>query len=472
VSEVMLSRLYSSLRIDAETYRPFYMDIQKMVTKINHITLGKLTSIFKKGIFDIKADNYSDYGTPFVRISNLKNMGIDDSDIIYIPKSENDKNINTYLSKGDIILSKTAIPAASIVQLENCNTSQDTVAIKLKDECNFKSSFLVSFLNSKYGYFQMQRWFTGNIQMHLNLTDAKGIFIPQLGSELQNTVDDVFWHSFKLKELSQQTYIQAENLLLETLGLKDFKPSQEKVNIKSFKESFLSTGRLDAEYYQVKYEEVENKFNKFERIKLAKLVSYQISSGITPKAGGSDYTDKDNGIPFIRAVDLQNGEVATSNFIYLKSEIHKGILKRTQIKNGDVLFSIAGTVGRSAIFNHNFEANINQAVSILRFEEKEILRLYLVCFFNTEIGKIFISKYSRQGVQTNLNLSEVGELKIPIIDFRIQQQISDKIEESFRLKKQSEQLLELAKTAVEMAIEKDEEKAMGFIEKGLKEIEN
>jgi hypothetical protein len=37
----------------------------------------------------------------------------------------------------------------------------------------------------------------------------------------------------------------------------DFSPSTESINIKSFKDSFAATGRLDAEYYQPKYEDFE-----------------------------------------------------------------------------------------------------------------------------------------------------------------------------------------------------------------------
>jgi len=245
---------------------------------------------------------------------------------------------------------------------------------------------------------------------------------------------------------------------------------KQNINIKSFKDSFGTTGRLDAEYYQKKYDVLENVFNKNKRIKLYDLVNYPISSGITPKAGGDDYTDFENGVPFVRAVDLQNGEVSTSNFNFIKPIIHNTILKRTQLKKGDVLLSIAGTVGRSALFNHSIEANINQAVAILRFDEKEVLRLYLVAFFNSYVGKEFISKYSRQGVQTNLNLSEIGDLSVPIIDYKKQQEIAFLIEDSFSLKKQSEHLLEVAKRAVEIAIEENETVAMGYINENVKKL--
>lgn len=71
-----------------------------------------------------------------------------------------------------------------------------------------------------------------------------------------------------------------------------------------------------------------------------------------------DYSDAENVVPFIRAVDLQNGQVSINNFNYIKPEIHNKLLKRTQLKQNDFLFSIAGTVGRCAVFEHDFEAKL------------------------------------------------------------------------------------------------------------------
>ena len=61
-------------------------------------------------------------------------------------------------------------------------------------------------------------------------------------------------------------------------------------------------------------------------------------------------------------------------------------------------------------------------------------------------------------------VSEIENVVVPIIDFDNQKEISDKIAESFQLKKQSEQLLKLAKTSVEKAIEEGEKAAMEWIE--------
>ena len=325
------------------------------------------------------------------------------------------------------------------------------------------ASTLVSFLNSKYGRLEIEKFSMASNQVNFSPAKFREMRIPNLGITMNDKIEKIYYQAFILLEESRKLYLYAETLLLETLGLKNFEPSTDGVNVKSYKESFLATGRIDSEYYQKRYDILENHFDSFDRKRIGDFITNPVASGVTPKAGGDDYTDAESGIPFVRAVDLKNGEVTTENFIYIKPEIHNGILKRTKLKKGDVLFSIAGTVGRCSLFDHTFEANINQAVSILRFEDKFIKRLYLILFFNSEIGKEFVSRYSRQGVQTNLNLAEVADLRVPIIEYTKQEKIAALVEESFRLKKQSEQLLETAKRAVEIAIEQDEEVAIDYI---------
>ena len=60
-------------------------------------------------------------------------------------------------------------------------------------------------------------------------------------------------------------------------------------------------------------------------------------------------------------------------------------------------------------------------------------------------------------------ISEIENVHIPIIPAKNQQQIAVLVNESFRLKTESEQLLETAKRAVEMAIEEGEERAMEWM---------
>ena len=55
-------------------------------------------------------------------------------------------------------------------------------------------------------------------------------------------------------------------------------------------------------------------------------------------------------------------------------------------------------------------------------------------------------------------------MTIPVIKQEIQDQIAEKVQESFALRKESKRLLDLAKYAVEVAIEQGEDAAMKLLE--------
>ena len=57
----------------------------------------------------------------------------------------------------------------------------------------------------------------------------------------------------------------------------------------------------------------------------------------------------------------------------------------------------------------------------------------------------------------------MAKIPIPVLDDAIQEEIAAKVQESFALQKQAKQLLEHAKQAVEMAIERGEELALEWL---------
>jgi type I restriction enzyme S subunit len=445
------------------------MVIENSVLAKQHTTLGQISRVLKKGIFDIKSSTYQDSGIPFARISNLKNMGISTNDIIYIPEEENAKNLNTYLEKGDVILSKTAYPAASIVQLDNCNTSQDTVAIKLKKGCGIDSSYLVSFLNSKYGFFQMQRWFTGNIQMHLNLTDSKGIFIYQPSDSFQKTISEIFWDSFDRRDRCQSKNQEAENLLLETLGLADFQPSQEPVNVKSFSESFGNSGRLDAEYFQLNYEEILSFIEQNTEWDYLKNLTTYISNGNQPpyseKGEIRFFSQKWIGDKSIDYSFLKETEEPMVEKSFFEDEKNKSSL----VGQGDILYY---SVGANLGYCHNYlekeKIAVGSFINIIRADESKVDKYYLGVVLNSIIGRMQGDREKSGIAQPYIYAKNIREFKIPIISKEKQVEIANKLWEGFNLNKQSEHLLEVVKSAIEIAIEQDEETAIAFINENVK----
>lgn len=103
-------------------------------------------------------------------------------------------------------------------------------------------------------------------------------------------------------------------------------------------------------------------------------------------------------------------------------EEHEGYLKRSQLKENDILFSIAGTLGRTTVVNKAIlPANTNQALAILRMSEGDIS--YLVTVLKGKAVTDFIKKNPTIGAQPNLSLEQVSNLEIPYPSIEEQRKI-------------------------------------------------
>ena len=89
----------------------------------------------------------------------------------------------------------------------------------------------------------------------------------------------------------------------------------------------------------------------------------------------------------------------------------------------------------------------------------------LLVLFKSEPMQNILKKSCSGTILTAINKTEFQNIPVPIIEEKIQMIIKEKVSESFKLKKQSEELLEIAKRSVEMAIEDSEEMAIEYIKK-------
>ena len=454
-SELKLSELETGVRIDAELYKKELVFFERKIRGIAFSSLGDEVKLIKKGIFDIKADCYTKEGVPFVRISNLKGCLIDTSDIVFIPEEENEKNIVTCLSRNDIILSKTANAAASLVNLEKCNTSQDTVAVKLKDNSRFLSHYVVIFLNTKYGLKQMQRWFTGNIQMHLNLDDCKeNLLIPFYSNNFQVAIKTLFEEAIRVNDESKATYEKAQNLLLRVLSIDELNISETSIAIKSFKESFLQSGRLDAEYYQPKYFEIVEHIKQQNFDYLGNLV--HIKKSIEP--GSDAYLTE--GIPFIRVADLSKMGLSEPEIFLDPNEYDA---EHLMPRKDNILLSKDGSVGIAYKMEEDKEVITSGAILHLSIADKRILPDYLCLVLNSMVVQYQAERDAGGSIIQHWKPDEIKQVVIPILSPSVQEKITELVQESFALQNQSKQLLDAAKHAVELAIEQSENVAIDWL---------
>lgn len=156
----------------------------------------------------------------------------------------------------------------------------------------------------------------------------------------------------------------------------------------------------------------------WEQRKLSELVLL-ITKGTTPldKSGNGE-------INFIKIenIDPSSGEITPEMKISKKE--HNGYLKRSQLQENDILFSIAGTLGRVSIVKSCvLPANTNQALAIIRTKEGDLR--YLTTVLKGNAVADFIRKNPTVGAQPNLSLEQVGNIELPYPSMAEQEKIGE-----------------------------------------------
>ena len=458
VSIIKKSAIVSAFRIDAECYQEKYISAHKKLMLLKYTLLGNEISVFSKGIFDIKSECYTKSGIPFVRISDLKGFLIEQSNIIYIPETEHLKNYKTVLKRGDVILSKTAYPAASFMNLDECNTSQDTIALKLKSNSRIISEYLVVFLNSKYGFNQMLRWFTGNVQMHLNLIDSRNIIIPIL-AEIQEEIKSIFSIAIRLKIQSEKKLKQAQTFLLSELGLSNWQPKHQLTFVKNYSDTEQAE-RIDAEYFQPKYEEIEEAIKSYSG-------GYSLIKNEFKQNKKTFKTDDEKKYQYVEigSVNVSNGEIIPSEVLGSKLPTNA---KRV-LNKGDIIVSKVRTY-RGAITIVEENGYVGSGAFTVLQENGQLNKETLLAFLHSKSMLAWSLKPNTGTSYPVIVDDDIFNLPIPILPEEIQTTIQQKVEKSFILRKQSKYLLECAKKAVEMAIEQDEQTAINWLKKQIQDI--
>lgn len=162
-----------------------------------------------------------------------------------------------------------------------------------------------------------------------------------------------------------------------------------------------------------------------------------ITKGTTPTTLGKPFTA--SGINFIKAESiLDSHSIDSGKFAYIDEETNM-MLKRSIIMANDIVFTIAGTLGRFALVDDSIlPANTNQAVAIIRPDTKKITPSYLYSFFIGNWHNDYYSKRVQQAVQANLSLTTIKSLPIPVMNEDEMSKYNELVSPLFALMKSNE----------------------------------
>ncbi|WP_199882770.1 restriction endonuclease subunit S, partial [Bariatricus massiliensis] len=163
-----------------------------------------------------------------------------------------------------------------------------------------------------------------------------------------------------------------------------------------------------------------------------------VTKGTTPTTLGKPFTS--SGINFIKAESiLDSHSIDSSKFAFIDEETN-ALLKRSVIKANDIVFTIAGTLGRFAMVDNSvLPANTNQAVAIIRPDENKVTPAYLYSFFIGNWHNEYYSKRIQQAVQANLSLTTIKSLPIAVLSKTTMNNYDELVSPLFALMKGNEE---------------------------------
>ena len=371
--------------------------------------LVKLGEICKmKNGFAFKSTEYTDEGTPVIRISDI-NVGI-----VSTEKSVRVKDKNEFedflVEKGDILV---AMSGATTGKFGLFGTNEK--AYQNQRVGKFKI-LNIKVLDRQFLYYQI------NSLKRLIEKDAYGGAQPNISSGKIEQMNFVLpplpiQHAIvtKIEEIFSELDHGVEQLKTARQQLKVYRQSVLKWAFEGrLTNPNIVEGELPAGWKWAKTGEVINTIN----------------NGYTPT---KEYLSEGSGeIPFIKVYNLNFD--GTLNFkknpTYIPAAVHQKDLKRSICFPGDVLINIVGPpLGKISVVTDQFpEWNINQAIVLFRPNEK-VTSKFIAYFMQNSVTINWLENTSKATAgQWNVKVSTCREIPMPLVPLTEQHQIVSEIE--------------------------------------------
>lgn len=158
-------------------------------------------------------------------------------------------------------------------------------------------------------------------------------------------------------------------------------------------------------------------------------IARKITKGATPTTYG--YRFQTSGINFIKIQNVSGGIIDLSSITdFISEEAHQN-QKKSILMVDDVLFSIAGTIGETAIVkSQHLPANTNQAFAIISGFSNLLVPKYLEFQLRSFVSQKTKDK-ARGGAMNNVSLDDLKNLELLLPPLTEQRRIIAKIEELF-----------------------------------------
>lgn len=475
-SIVNVSELEGELRLDAEYYESYYLRNEEKIKSKEWEFLGskKVSEMITDG--DHGNPSYCDEGIPYLTVKEIEETGINfDSARKVCEEYARTLRKDNYINANEVLLTTVGtIGKACVVTKEiKAILSRDVAKIKLSDSSPVSPFFLQAYLMSINAQTLLEQVSTGGLQQGLYLYQIKQLKVPLFSKNYQHQIENLVLQFYDEKEKSVSLYKQAEDTLLEELGLKDWKPKSKKIIIggKEFEEEenisirnlseVLKVDRLDAEYWEPRYDEIEKVIKKYKD-------GYGYLQNLIDISKEKIDVRADMLYSYIELADVNSslGVVEQMTTIMGKELPSRA---RMKVRKGYVIMSsVEGSIDKIALIDSD-EDNLVASTGFFVLKEKSLNKETILVLLKA-LSKQYLVREAQGTILTAIPYDSLERVILPYVSREVETKIASLVQQSHEARKKSKELLEIAKRAVEIAIEQDEEEALSYIEKELEKL--
>lgn len=442
---VKLSELEGAKRLDPEFYHPEKVFSKRTLEKVG---VKRIKDCFYsvRQIFDPQRHILNDTALVF-DLSDVKSFFLSGGKIAL--SSEDVGSTKKMFSQNDVLISRLRpyLEEVSFIKFNGKIKLASTEFIVLRSKNReYYPEVLFSFLITKPVQNILLWCIAGTEHPRFHEEYLLNLKFPNFSIEIQNRIKELVNEAWKFFSNSQSLYSQAENLLLEELGLKDFKPKYELSYTANLSKA-CGVHRIDAEYFQPAYNEVVKKILEcpYGYAQLLNCVE-----NVKPDFDPLKYPDKI--FSYIELADVDSSIGVINSRTEIKGEEAPSRAKRILRKNEVIVSSVEGSLEKVALVDNEYEGSL-ASTGFFQFRAKNILPEVLLVLSKSIAIQTQLKRECSGTILTAIPNKALKRIIVPLLPIETQQKIASLVQQSHEARKRAKELLEEAKRNVEKAIE-------------------
>ena len=456
ISEVRLKDIDLGDRSDAEYFSKQDLAMATALKKCGSEELRNFGEFVASAFYPAATELYNIGDVPFMRCVDCISYPVithqQDDLFERIPADfvVGNKGVST-LNRGEIVITKVGTPCYASIVHEHESVALSRTVMGIANIKGIDPYYLLAFFRSKYGFLQLMRQRELTIQYQLTLERVKRILVYNPTEAFQAKVRGVVEQFIACERKAVLQYREAEQMLLAELGFAEWSPTDGAVSVKSYSD-FVSAGRFDAEYFQPKYDAIDKKIRSY---------CGGVVAAFDALVSGLVNEDAETEERYVELADIgANGEI-TGCMSAVFGELPSRARQRIEV--GQVIVSsIEGSLDKCALVTPEYDKTLC-STGFHRFRSAKINAETMLLLFKSWPIQQLMKRGCSGTILCGILPGELAHVPLPLVDSKVQRDIAAKLQSSFALRAESKRLLDLAKHAVETAIEQGEEKAINNI---------